>query len=142
MEKIYNKMKDFSQRLLFLAQHKGFSINELERIIGASKGVLSRAIKNGTDIQLKWAIALAESFPEFSHTWLLTGEGSPFRKSEVVIDENTDMRATINTLMAFIREKDEQIYEQAIEIGRLRERLERQGGNADAADNTPAARAV
>lgn len=48
----------------------------MERTIGASKGVLSRAINNGTDIQAKWLSIIVENYPRYSTGWLLTGAGS------------------------------------------------------------------
>ena len=51
-------------------------ITALEKIIGASKGVLSRAISNGTDIQTKWIQLIVENYPHYSADWLLTGRGS------------------------------------------------------------------
>ena len=48
----------------------------MERSLGASKGVLSRAISNGTDIQSKWIQILVENYPLYSSEWLLTGTGN------------------------------------------------------------------
>lgn len=62
-------------RIKQLAEHEGISIGALERIIGASKGVLSRAISNGTDIQSKWLQAIVENYPQYSAQWLITGKG-------------------------------------------------------------------
>ncbi len=62
-------------RIKQLAEHEGITIGALERIIGASKGVLSRAISNGTDIQSKWLQAIVENYPQYSAQWLLTGVG-------------------------------------------------------------------
>lgn len=53
----------------------------MERSIGASKGVLSRAIARGTDIQAKWIELLVDNYPQYSTDWLLTGNG-PMLKSE------------------------------------------------------------
>ena len=52
------------------------TIGAMERTIGASKGVLSRAINNGTDIQAKWLSIIVENYPRYSTGWLLTGAGS------------------------------------------------------------------
>lgn len=52
------------------------TIGAMERSIGASKGVLSRAISNGTDIQSKWIQIIAENYPIYSPEWLLTGKGN------------------------------------------------------------------
>ena len=57
------------------------SIGALERQIGASKGVLSRAINNGTDIQSKWIRIIVENYPLYSSEWLLTGKGEMIKST-------------------------------------------------------------
>ena len=116
----FNTMTKFNDRIQAIARIEGLSINEMERIIGASKGVLSRAIKNDTDIQAKWVFALCENFTKFSPEWLLTGKGEPLCKREPVITENSDHAGIIKELVQIIKEKDEQIIEMATEIGELR----------------------
>ena len=64
------------QRIQRIADNEGIKITALEKIIGASKGVLSRAISNGTDIQTKWIQSIVENYPHYSADWLLTGRGS------------------------------------------------------------------
>lgn len=54
---------------------EGLSIAALEKKLGTSKGVLSKAIANDTDIQLKWLEAFVENFPQYSLDWLIKGEG-------------------------------------------------------------------
>lgn len=78
-------------RIKLLAEHEGITIGALERIIGTSKGVLSRAISNGTDIQSKWLQALIENYPQYSAQWLLTGEGDMLKQS----NEDTFRNQTI-----------------------------------------------
>ena len=72
---IFNFMATILDRIQEIAQNEGISIGALERQIGASKGVLSRAINNGTDIQSKWIQTLVENYPLYSAEWLLTGRG-------------------------------------------------------------------
>ncbi len=74
MEKILDRVGKF-------ADFKGVSMSAFERSIGASKGVLSRAISQKTDIQSKWLEAIVENYPEISPAWLLAGEGSMLRNS-------------------------------------------------------------
>lgn len=62
-------------RIEELSKHEGITISALEKKIGASKGVLSRAIAKGTDIQAKWIELLVENYPNYSTEWLLTGKG-------------------------------------------------------------------
>ena len=68
-------------RIQQIAQHEGITIGAMERSIGASKGVLSRAIANGTDIQAKWIEAIVENYPHYSEGWLLTGNGDMLKSS-------------------------------------------------------------
>lgn len=76
-------MGNILSRIQEIASNEGITIGALERCIGASKGVLSRAINNGTDIQSKWISILVENYPQYSPVWLLTGEGNMLRaKSE------------------------------------------------------------
>lgn len=75
-------MGNVLSRIQDIARNEGITIGALERCIGASKGVLSRAISNGTDIQSKWISILVENYPQYSPAWLLTGEGSMLREPE------------------------------------------------------------
>lgn len=65
-----------------IARQEGITITALERKIGASKGVLSRAISNGTDIQAKWLISVVDNYPRYNPEWILTGNGPMFRADE------------------------------------------------------------
>ena len=76
-------MAKILDRISEIAAHEGITIGALERNIGASKGVLSRAIDKGTDIQAKWIVQVVENYPQYSAQWLLTGEGSMLKKDEV-----------------------------------------------------------
>lgn len=64
-----------------IAKNEAISISALEMKIGASKGVLSRALKNNTDIQVKWLIALVENYPDYNTEWILTGKGPMLRNA-------------------------------------------------------------
>ena len=67
-----------------ISKHEGITIGALEKKIGASKGVLSRAIAKGTDIQAKWIEALVENYPQYSAEWILTGMGDMLRPTHSV----------------------------------------------------------
>lgn len=69
-------MGSLLERIAYIAEIEGISIGKLERTIGASKGVISRAIQNKTDIQAKWITAIVENYQRFSPTWLISGKGS------------------------------------------------------------------
>ena len=69
-------MATLLDRIAAIARNENITFGALERTIGASKGVLSRAIQNGTDIQAKWIEKIVENYPNYSVSWLLTGEGN------------------------------------------------------------------
>lgn len=70
-------MENVLQIFEVVAEQEDLRIGNLEKRIGASKGVLSRAIKNGSDIQSKWLLALIENFPNYDYASMLRGEFSP-----------------------------------------------------------------
>lgn len=75
-------MNTILDRISQIANNENISIGKLERVIGASKGVLSRAIANQSDIQSKWIISIVENYPQYSGDWLLTGNGSMILSEE------------------------------------------------------------
>lgn len=83
-------MSTILERIAAFARTKNITIGALEKRIGASKGVLSRAIQNNTDIQAKWLEKIVENFPDCSGHWLLTGinpiEALADRLSEILDD--------------------------------------------------------
>lgn len=68
-------MESLLERISTIAEREGVTITAVERAIGASKGVLSRAMSNGTDIQSKWLVKVVENYPHYNPLWLLTGQG-------------------------------------------------------------------
>lgn len=74
-------MSKILTRIQAIAANEGIAIGALERTIGASKGVLSRAINNGTDIQSKWLQIIVDNYPQYSAEWLLTGKGEMLKNS-------------------------------------------------------------
>lgn len=119
-------------RIQEIARKEGVTIGALERNIGASKGVLSRAISNGTDIQSKWLGIIVENYPQYSTRWLLTGEGSMLRsdQSQSLSSQNIEVMSTSKALLGedpFIykmyKEKDEENRTLIRENGCLEERI-------------------
>jgi len=76
-------------RIKDLVINEGITVGHLERQIGASKGVLSRAMKNGSDIQSKWLQTIATNYPAYSTKWLLTGVGNMLAESKL-LESNVD----------------------------------------------------
>lgn len=75
-------MENILDRIKAYISSKGISIRQLERNIGASNGVLSTAIKKGTDISSKWLSKIVELDSTLNARWLLTGIGD-MNKSNV-----------------------------------------------------------
>lgn len=75
-------MRNILSRIEAIAKNEGITIGALEKAIGASKGVLSRAINKGTDIQSKWLQVIAENYPHYSTEWLLAGRGEMLTPAE------------------------------------------------------------
>lgn len=85
-------MANILARIEEISHKEGLTITAFERSIGASKGVLSRAINNGTDIQSKWIQIIVENYPRYSALWLLTGQGSMLNDGE-----NAEIPAFVST---------------------------------------------
>ena len=73
-------------RINEIATNEGITIPYLEQRIGASRGVISKAIKKGTDIQLKWLVRICDNFPQYSADWLLTGKGEMLRVDNATVE--------------------------------------------------------
>lgn len=58
-------MSTILSRISRIAEHEGITITALEKQIGASKGVLSRALAKGSDIQSKWIQAIVENYHQY-----------------------------------------------------------------------------
>ena len=77
-------MESILKRISQIAENEDIKITAFEAIIGASKGVLSRAIKNNTDIQSKWITYIVENYPHYNPEWLLTGKGEMLKEEKPV----------------------------------------------------------
>ncbi|MBS1744984.1 MAG: hypothetical protein JST21_02315 [Bacteroidetes bacterium] len=74
-------MENILIRINQLAENENLTITKLENKIGASKGVLSRALSKNTDIQTKWLSVIVENYPQYNADWLLTGTPPMLRKN-------------------------------------------------------------
>lgn len=82
-------------RINEIASNEGIKLSAIEATIGASRGVLSKAIKNNTDISSKWVGLICVNFPKYSSHWLMTGEG-PMLKSDAQYNHNTELTSQIS----------------------------------------------
>ena len=82
------------ERLGQFIQNQGLSVRAFEQSIGASDGMIRRAINNHTDIQSKWLLSIAENYPRLSIDWLITGRGSMLKEAtskEPELAESADL---------------------------------------------------
>lgn len=94
-------MKGVLSRIQQIADRENVKITALERKIGASKGVLSRAINNGTDIQSKWIQIIVENYPQYNTEWLITGKGDMLRSESIRAEGISDK--TIENLIEEVK---------------------------------------
>lgn len=75
------------ERLSQFIQNQGISVRSFEQSIGASDGMIRRAINNHTDIQSKWLLPIADNFPHLNLDWLITGRGSMLKEKAITYQE-------------------------------------------------------
>lgn len=106
MEIILDRIEQF-------AENQGIKIGALEKKIGASKGVLSRAIAQKTDIQSKWLFKIVENYPQIDANWLLTGRGEMLLNNPQNGGDDANNGDNISRLITILQdtlvEKDKQI---------------------------------
>ncbi|WP_426486281.1 hypothetical protein [Flavobacterium sp. 2] len=83
-------MSSILDNIKCLADNEGIGITKLEEKIGASKGVLSRAIAKKSDIQAKWISKIVEIYPQYSCEWLIRNEGPMLRRTANLQSESSD----------------------------------------------------
>ncbi|SEL83767.1 hypothetical protein [Parapedobacter koreensis] len=124
-------MDSVLKRIKEIASQEGISVTALEASIGASKGVFSRALANGTDIQSKWLVKLAENYPQYSPEWLLTGKGE-IKKADILRELEEKYAAEhpanltnelIQTLKKVISSQETTIHSQGVTIAALQKRI-------------------
>jgi oligoribonuclease NrnB/cAMP/cGMP phosphodiesterase (DHH superfamily) len=74
-------MSKILENIKHLAANESVTITKLEQLIGASKGVLSRAISQNSEIQTKWLEKIVEIYPQYDCNWLIKSEGEMIKKS-------------------------------------------------------------
>ncbi|MDR2002119.1 MAG: S24 family peptidase [Prevotella sp.] len=63
--------------------NQGISMRAFEKSIGASDGMIRRALSNGTDISSKWTTCIADNYPRINVEWLITGNGEMLKNAGV-----------------------------------------------------------
>lgn len=86
-------MQKIIDRIAYFIKSEGISGRSFEGAIGASNGLISRAIKKGTDISAEWLSKIIDTFPSINPEWLLTGKGDMLVSQEN-ISEKKDISKT------------------------------------------------
>lgn len=131
-------MEKISDRVKLIIENERMSTRQFEQRLGASNGLIHKAIKHGTDIGGQWISKILYTFQRYNADWLLTGEGSMLRDNGPPEnqEENTpeiQISATSQIdLIDYLISRDQKIIELSKEIGRLEEKCNRlQRGNND-----------
>lgn len=77
-----------SERIGEYLNHKGISYYAFENSLGASRGSISKAVKDGKSIGSQMLEKILVVYPDMDPTWLLTGDGNMIRGKE----ENTSVK--------------------------------------------------
>jgi plasmid maintenance system antidote protein VapI len=96
-----------------ISENEGITITKLEQVLGASKGVLSRAINNNTDIQTKWLLRLVDNYPQYSKKWILTLKGEMLKGEEttpIINNQQQDIETSkLKELEKLLKAKEDTI---------------------------------
>lgn len=74
-------MESILQRIEQIAINEGTTLTALEKQIGASKAVLTRALNNNTDISTKWIKKIVDIYQLYSIEWIITGKGEMLKNT-------------------------------------------------------------
>ena len=70
------------ERLEQFLEYLRISVRAFELKIGASNGLIRKAITKKSDIQSKWITNNVDNYPQLNIAWLLTGKGNMLNDSE------------------------------------------------------------
>lgn len=115
------------QRINEFIESQGISIRAFEQKIGASNGLIRKAITNKTDIQSKWLTYIVDNFPIIDSDWLLTGRGSMLRKEKTstqsIATATITDRGETDAYYKMYKKKDAEASALKEEVGMLKERI-------------------
>lgn len=112
---------DIKNRLKAIISEKGHTVNSFSKETGLSQRTLSRQINEGTSVGYDVISIIAKKYPDISLNWLITGEGSMIKDSNMLrihnppyseaINENVvvplyDIEAAANLTMTMNNEKE------------------------------------
>lgn len=70
------------ERIAQIISYHKVSVRSFELQIGASNGMIGRAISKKTDISAEWLSKIIEIYPSLNCEWLLTGDGEMLKSEE------------------------------------------------------------
>lgn len=107
-----------------IADIERVTITAIEGMIGASRGVLSRALRNDTDISSMWITKIVENYPHYNCRWILTGSGDMLNDGSTVTPQIIAKQNNANNEnCVFCIEKEKLIANQAERIHELKETI-------------------
>lgn len=124
-----NNKKDVSDRFISMINellNRGLTPDKkaFAQAIGCSTSMITEIYKGRSNVGVSVLQNVVQTY-NVSATWLLTGEGEMFTTNqEVELHKSSEEALTCN-LLDLIRQKDEIIRQQAKDIGRLEQALER-----------------
>ena len=78
-------MSKIIDRISEIIEDKRLSNRAFEMSIGASNGMIGRAVSKGTDITAEWLSKIIDAYPDINSEWLLTGNGDRYRTKPLPI---------------------------------------------------------
>lgn len=105
-------MAGIGEKIRLLIEQEGISVNQLERRIGAGKGVLYTTINKGTDINSRWLYEIIRNFPSYA-LWFFDLQGS------LPAPENREQASTEEKLWKQVEFLSEQLKEKDTQIAKL-----------------------
>lgn len=75
------------KRIDVFIQHSGLSYNKFEKLVGASRGGISAALRADRNIGVNIVENILKEFPDLNSEWLLRGNGEMLYKSDKLLSE-------------------------------------------------------
>lgn len=85
-----------TERLELFINSLGVSVNAFEVAVGASNGLIRKAIANKTEINSKSITRIADKYPQLNINWLLTGKGNMIEQAEVTPYEENSISSVLS----------------------------------------------
>lgn len=120
-------------RIHKLIDKEGISVRRFEQSINASNGLIRKAIANNTDVQSKWILEIADTYPNLNLDWLIKGEGEMYREglidsqvalADITVYELSELKNRMDSLRTLMESKEALIQSQAETIKTKNEIIE------------------